>query len=279
MIDAHVHILPEDVRKPGFRLPRGEEAVKAAIFDQPNVDKVIKKTSCESLLRSMDSCGLQRTIVMGFPWNSADLCLSNNIYVKNCINKYPGKISGVAVIQPRDSKGVVDHITKYIEEDGFVGVKVIPSWQGYKLSDVILDKVMQKVIDLDTVLVTHVDHPYKGFDYDHPHYVVELADRYPEAKILCDHLGGLLCLYNIFPPMKKVMKNLYFLTTVAHTMKFVELAAQCLDEDRLLFGTDHPFIYPYNQQKTVNGFNKLNLPQDLKKKITCQNIVNFFNIA
>src|SRR5438270_11619154 len=60
--------------------------------------------SAEDVLASMNEAGVDRTVVMGFPWKDAGLCRDHNDYIIEVVNKYPDKLIGFACVQPLDSR-------------------------------------------------------------------------------------------------------------------------------------------------------------------------------
>ena len=273
IIDCHSHLLHPEVRRKDYKLPKEESVIKATFYKHPDIESVFPLSSMEGLLDSMEKSNIDRTIVMGLSWYTHEICVENNAYVKECVERYPDKLIGFGVLQPKAGDEALRELEKCLNEYGFKGIKIIPYFQGYKANDDVMFPIMKKVIKYDIPIMIHVDQLFYPPDRDMPYFVYDLASKFPEAKIICAHLGGLLCFYNLFPRTREVIKNLYFDTSVPATMKMVEFAAQVVDEDKLIFGTDFPFNYGHSQRLVLKDFWELQILDELKEKICCENIL------
>jgi predicted TIM-barrel fold metal-dependent hydrolase len=87
----------------------------------------------------------------------------------------------------------------------------------------------------------------------------------------------MLCLYGLWPPIREVLKNAYFITSVSATMKMVEFAA-AVNPDNLVFGTDFPFNHCFDQITPLKEMATLNIADHIKEKIlsnTARSIFQF----
>jgi len=91
------------------------------------------------------------------------------------------------------------------------------------------------------------------------------------------HLGGLLCLYGLLPEIQKVLKNVFFISSVSSTMKMVEFAAQ-VTPGNILFRSDAPFNHCYRQVPPLNALKSLKLDREIKKNILGRNARTLINI-
>ena len=95
---------------------------------------------------------------------------------------------------------------------------------------------------------------------------VELIPKWQNVNTLIPHLGGLVCLYGLFSPIRKLIKNAYFITSVSATMKMVKFASE-VNPDNLLFGTDFPFNNCFNQKFPLEEMYNMKISDDVKNNI------------
>lgn len=279
IIDAEVHLIQPNRHKKSSLKKFDEYVMEYYFHNHPEGDYALKLAQCDELLKSMVDSKIDKSIIMGLPWRSSFLCAENNKYIYDCCKRYPDKFYGFGLINYQDLKFSYKEIKKMKYDYGFYGVKVIPSWQDFKLSYLDFSDLLNEMEKLDLILLPHIDFMYQSpIEYQGPHLLYSLAEFHPNLKILAPHLGGLLCLHQLHKPIKKILKNVRFITSVSTTMKFVEFASQCCEEHQLVFGTDYPFQPNHDQKTLLNQFNKLKIPKSLKTKILSENILNFLNI-
>ena len=277
IIDAEVHLIqPNRFNKASIKKYE-ERAMRYYIYDHPDGEMALKLAQCERLLESMNCSGIDKSVIMGLPWQTSFLCRENNKYISECCKKYPKKFYGFGLINLSDKKFSLNELKRIKSDYGFYGVKVIASWQNSSLAFSDFYDFINEIIKLDLILLPHIDFMFTGSTTESPHHLYTLAKTFPELKILAPHLGGLLCLHQLHPPIKKILKNVRFITSVSTTIKFVEFAAQCVEPNQLVFGTDYPFQPNHDQNTILRQFNKLKISNELKKRIFSENINEFFS--
>ena len=113
-------------------------------------------------------------------------------------------------------------------------------------------------------------------------------------KILVSHSGGTLpyligridsCVKyekNIVKSLKKLpsdyLKDLYY-DAIIYDTNCLELLKNCVGDDKIMYGSDHPFFPPINGDKWESA-TKIQeiIPNELKPKIYYQNAEKLFNI-
>ncbi len=273
IVDAHAIVLPERVRRDYRKLKAVEPRAFAFVFNHPEVEPVLPMASQEGLLRSMEQAGIDQSVIMSFGWRQQELCQECNDYVKACAASEPSRLIPFAVVQPKAGQAAVDELRRRLEEDGFQGLKLTPHFQGITTDDPSVYPLIEVLIKHKAPLLVHVDHPFQGPDRDLPYHVLALARRYPEAKIIAAHLGGLLCLYNLWGPVRAQMENLYFDTAVSATMEMVEFATRVNPAHKIIFGTDFPFNHCHSQGVVLDGLNALAIDPAVKRRILGENLL------
>ena len=264
-IDSEVHLLPPDWCRSDYCPPHSEEVMGRVVYNHEEREAALSRATVESLLIEMEESGIERAVIMGLPWQDPEMCWGNNDYIGEVVYRFPDRFTGFGILPPPESCNIREAVRRVAEDYGLKGVKVIPSWQGYRLDDPVFEPALEEVAARDMVLMPHTDHmivsPGEG---DSPYSLFSTARRFPGMRILAPHLGGLLCMYNLFQPAKKYIENILFITTVPLSMEMVLLAEQAIGEERLAWGTDYPFNPSHDQRTLREAFENLGLSE--KKK-------------
>jgi len=189
-----------------------------------------------------------------------------------------------------------ERIKKLYEKhkDKIVGIKIYPGYDPIYPNDLILHKIYDYALEKNLVIVFHngivADDEHKAsLKYAHPIEVDDLANGYPNLKIVISHLG--------FPYMIEsatvVMKNDNVYTCFSGIIESDGLAKDVLKDDltrilkyyptlvdKLLFGTDY-----FGEDSDYNNLlsykemaESLFSDEDLEKKYY-KNACNLYNIS
>jgi uncharacterized protein len=99
IIDFHAHIFSDEMRA-----DRRSFTERDAWFGTLYEDPKRKLASAEDVVAHMSESGVDRTVVMGFPWRDGGLCRAHNDYLLEAIQRFPDKLIAFATIQPLDAK-------------------------------------------------------------------------------------------------------------------------------------------------------------------------------
>ena len=277
-IDSEVHLIPPEWCNKDYCPPSTEVIMKRIIYNHPERNQALSQGSVDGLLSEMEKSHIDHAVVMGLPWRTSKMCWYNNDYIFSIINQFPNNLTGIGVLPAPNQESVKDAVKKIFETYGFQGIKVIPSWQNYRLSDRIFEPAIEEMILNHMVLVPHTDHLFISPDEaDTAYSLYSVGQRYPELKILAPHLGGLLCLYALHEPIAEALQNMMFITSVPATMEMIKFAIETVGAERLVFGTDFPFNPSHDQQSVRRAFEKLDLSEKTKKLIVGDNLLAFLN--
>jgi predicted TIM-barrel fold metal-dependent hydrolase len=117
-----------------------------------------------------------------------------------------------------------------------------------------------------------------------------ILDEHPRLKLVCPHVGGALPylvgridhqtqvlrrgLGSISKPPSEYLRQIY-LDTVTPSPEAVQYAYDFVGPDRLLFGTDHPWVDP---QLIVRNIRSLNLASEIEARIFAGNARKLFEL-
>jgi predicted TIM-barrel fold metal-dependent hydrolase len=194
---------------------------------------------------------VQQAVVFGFGWRDMDLCRRDNDYVIESVTRYPDRLIGFAIVNPKSGREAVREIERCAAQ-GLAGVgELMPDGQGYRLDD---DKIMAPIVEVaaehDMLLLTHcsepVGHLYPGKGTVTPDEIIRFARLFPEASLVCAHWGGGAIFYELMPEVARVMCNVYYdmaASLFLYQDDIFSLAARWAPS-KVLFATDYPLITP-----------------------------------
>jgi predicted TIM-barrel fold metal-dependent hydrolase len=244
IIDFHTHVFPDEVRadREGF-------LEREAWFGTLYADPKRKLASAEDVIASMTEAGVDRTVVLGFPWRDGGLCKEHNSYLLDAVRRYPDKLIGFGIVQPLDA-GDAKELDRCLS-GGLMGMGEIgPDSQRYDLEArwVLADSV-EVLLHHDRPLLTHssepLGHDYAGKGTVMPPRLLKLASNFPELKIVMAHWGGGLPFYELMPEVRETLRNVYYdsaASTYLYDFDVFRVAAQLVGSGRILWGTDFPLL-------------------------------------
>ncbi len=247
IVDSHTHIFP-----PPICQERDQYCTLDGWFSELYSDMRARMATAEDLIEVMDRDGVDRAVAFGFAWSDQGLCREHNDYLIECVSRYPGRLIGLAVVQPRAGRAAAKELQRCLEA-GLRGLgELFPDGQGFSLEDTALLAPLADLLQgWDWPLLTHTSEPlghqYKGKGQTLPQQIVTLAQAFPELRILCAHWGGGLPFYELMPEVRQALQNVYYDTAASpylYRWEIFSLAEQMVGADKILLGSDYPLIRP-----------------------------------
>ena len=247
IIDFHVHIFSEDIRKNRSAYFPSEPAFKL-LYDSPKA----KLVSAEETLMMMDEEGVDRSVVFGFPWRDADTFRRENDYILETVHKYPGRFIGLACFDALNRDAAAE--TERCLNGGLHGVGELAFYES-GIDDACidaLDPVMAVCREQDRLVLIHtnepVGHAYPGKSPNTLAQIYRMLQAFPENKIVLAHWGAGIFFYNLLKrEVKETLKNVWYDTAASPFLYDVDIypmAGQMAGQEKLLFGTDYPLLKP-----------------------------------
>ena len=232
IIDSHLHVWSDDPE----RYPWAG--------DGPTQDG-----SVELLLQTMERHGVDKACLV-----QSIHYLFDNRYTADCLARYPGRFSGIAVMD-RNAPDAVERLERLVTEDGFEGVRMHLSraddpaeWAAPSQ-----DPIWRKAEELGACFLSF------GRAEQQP-AVEPIIARHPGVTVVLDHLGG--ALFDGEPP-PALLRNVLDLAKYPNVyVKFTPQAARAtrpypftdqhavfqriydaFGPRRLMWGTDFPHIF------------------------------------
>ncbi|MCC8072619.1 MAG: amidohydrolase family protein [Clostridiales bacterium] len=165
---------------------------------------------------------------------------SGNDEVIDVFQSYPEKIVPFVWVNP-----VLDDVEKkldrYINKEGFVGIKMQPLSNSFVADSPIVYPVMDFAKEYDIPVFIHCGHP----PYSLPWSIALLAERYPDVKVTMIHMGHGHGVYiDASLKMARRYDNLYLEMSGMPMGSKIKEAYETVGKDRIMFGTDSPYHHP-----------------------------------
>lgn len=252
IIDIHTHIYPPDlVANRAAHLQR--DAWFGSLYGHPRA----RLATAEDLLTEMERSGVEASVVCGFGWADHGLCSHHNDYLLSVSRERPDRLLPFVALQPRAGTAAVAEIERCIKL-GARGIgELMPDGQGFTLDDfALLAPVMEAAVAHGLPIITHVSEPlghaYAGKGTVSPLSVCRLADRFPDAVLICAHWGGGLPFLELMPEVAKALHNVYYDTAAGLLLyrdAIFPAAVAAVGPEKVLFGTDYPLL---NQRRFIS---------------------------
>jgi predicted TIM-barrel fold metal-dependent hydrolase len=254
VIDFHTHAFPDHV------------AGKAIPFLEQEADvKAFTDGTISALLASMDGAGIETSVICSIATKPSQFTpimeWSKNIA---CSRFVP-----FASIHP-DDEDMAARVYE-VKRAGLKGVKMHPYYQEYTLNESRLSGFYQAMAETGLVLISHT-----GFDIAYPRdriadpvRILDIVKRFPDLIFVASHLGAWEDWDMVEEHLlgSNVYMEISYTSGILPDEKIVSLLTRH-NPDRLLFGTDCPWD---DQQRALEHFLSLKLPDSLKEKMLCIN--------
>jgi len=190
----------------------------------------------------MDEAGVSKICLSA--WYRPGKAIFSNEEVAAFTRAFPERIIGILGVDLLDPVGAVREIDKYVKQEGFKGIRVVPWLWGLPPNDKHYWPLYVKCIELDIPFLTQVGHtgPLCPSEVGRPvPYVDEIALKFPTLKIICGHIG--------FPWTQEMIGVAWkhpnvFIDTSAYLPKYYppELIqfANTIGRKKVMFGTNFP---------------------------------------
>jgi aminocarboxymuconate-semialdehyde decarboxylase len=230
---------------------------------------------------------------------------TNDAIAQMC-KAYPSRFRGLASLPLSDATSSVAELHRTIDELGFVGIAIGSNYAGKPLNHPDLEPIWRIVDNRGIPVVEHPMLPLGsehmdefelpirvGFIYDTTTAITRMIyagvfERYPNFPMIVAHTGGALLPllerldngYRLFPDCRKHItrlpseyaRGLYY-DTCSFSAPMIALAHGLLGPEKLLWGTDDPFI-----SADPHYVETLNLPQSHTELIMGGNAARIFGL-
>ncbi|MCC6442405.1 MAG: amidohydrolase family protein [Armatimonadetes bacterium] len=196
----------------------------------------------EQLIDAADRLGIEQlccSILTPTRPATADGFRECNRWAEEAMRRFPGRVLGYCYVNPGYQRESLEEIRRCIEDREFIGIKL---YNEYACNEPVVWPVIELAIEMKVPVLEHAGHLHYPLP-DQPRisdggHLAELSARYPEAMLICAHVGG----GGDWEWTIKALRNApgVYLDTSGSVIDegIVEMAARVLGTDRLLFGCD-----------------------------------------
>lgn len=153
--------------------------------------------AADKQMEVIDTLGVDR-IVVSYPIPADRHCppekfIKANDTVYQATKRYPGRVYGMAFVNPGYHDAMLKELDRCVKELGFVGVKL---YHQYYMDDPAQFALVEKCIELDIPILMHSGHAMDpSTRMRQPRlsdgvHMANIARRYPEATFIMGHIGG-----------------------------------------------------------------------------------------
>ena len=268
-IDAHIHILPDDVHEAN---PDSEDAwVHAA--------------DLHKYCGMMDELGIEKAIIMPFndPWlMSMEFTIDavhKNLY--DMKQRYPGRFYAFADIDIRNAPAEsVEAIRKAIEEYGLDGIKIHPNNTGIDLDSDYNQPIFAYAQENKIPVAIH-SYPNTENDRSAACRIVNVLNEYPDLTVIVSHMGAYqweqLLPTRAYVDISAILPDCVRTYGIAKTNEIL----RAFGADRLIFATDYPDSRILEPDEIYGSYfdilNQMDFTKEEVEKIAYGNISQILN--
>lgn len=177
----------------------------------------------------------------------------SNDFVAQCVADHPDAFIGFASVDPHKGQAAVDELRRAVHDLGLKGLKLHPSAQGFSPNDPLARPVLETATELGVPVLCHTGTTGLGIGvpggggiklgHSRPWLLDDVAAELPDLQIIAAHVGWPWTdeLLAVAQHKTNVWIDLSGWSPRRWTDDFRRAVFGPL-RDRVLFGTDYPFI-------------------------------------
>ncbi len=271
-IDAHIHLLPDDV----------------ICANSGCGDTFVDFGATKDYLNIMEAYNIECAFIM--PFNdtymmSMDFTIETvHSNLQKMASSAPKKLFCFADVDIRkDITTTIAELEKVLRQSEFVGIKLHPTNVGYPIDGAYYDRIFQYAND-NGVLVEIHSYPREHITDDvcSPSRIKNVLNKYPNLKVSIAHLGGFqyedLYGLNAYVNISNILPDIVNQLGIAEANKVLRL----IGVDKLVFATDYPdsrCLQPTEVYKTYfEMLGKMNFTQEEAEQICKYNALKMIGI-
>ena len=268
IIDFHTHIFPDKIAQSTI-----------SSLEQASNGKASTNGTANGLIEHMKGAGVDISVnlpVLTKP-SQFESVMKFAMFVNETYANTNEKIISFAGMHPacEDIKGKM----KTLKENGFLGVKIHPDYQGTFIDDDGYIEILKCAKDLDLIVVTHagIDDGYKDMPVRcPPERCAKVIDKVNHNKFVLGHYGA----HKQWQKVLEILceKDVYFDTAFTFHEIDQDLFKKILDkhgEDKILFATDCPWR---DMKEDLSILKSYNLSDATMDKILYKNALKLLKI-
>lgn len=215
----------------------------------------------ESIIANMERVGIDVSVVVAPP--PGPFYEGANRRLHEVAQRYPDKLLPLYRANPH-LEGEEERVRAAFEKEGFIGVQLDPTNDGYGIVSPIVDPVIQVAEVLERPVYIHSGDSI----FCPPEGVADLASKFKNVNFVTP-------MSRRAPRAAKGCDNLFLMSRPFPTLAFQRGDTENFDLERLIFATDSPFGSPEIEMKRVE---LAGLECEVKEKILGGNIQRIIRV-
>ena len=221
------------------------EHVNGIMGDRGTEGDRLDTQHCDEQMKIVDMLGINKIVVSKpIPADkhaSPEKCMRANDIVYEATQRYPGRIYGMAFVNPGYCDAMRKEIDRCVKELDFVGVKL---YHQYFMDDPAQYALVEKCIELDVPILMHCAHLTDPITKSRQPrcsdgvHMANIARLYPEATFVMGHIGGGGDWQWAIKAIADCPNVYADIGGSIHDRPLIEESVSYLGADRLLFATD-----------------------------------------
>ncbi|MBR7111018.1 MAG: amidohydrolase family protein [Clostridia bacterium] len=163
-----------------------------------------------------------------------------NSEIQSYMKKYPGKVLGYYAFNPNYEQDYIDRIGMVLENDSFIGVKVLPEYHGNKLDGKNYVRCLEFANEHNLIFLSHT---WGGSPCNSPDNVAKILPKYRNLQFVMGHSApGAL---DDAIELVKTYDNVYLdICDIHRNSGIIEKMCREVGSEKVIFGTDMPWYDP-----------------------------------
>lgn len=190
------------------------------------------------LIAEMDRLGIRQGWIASHAAIEGDACLGNED-VAAAVREYPGRFVGYVVVDPNYPAEAAPELERRLAQPEFTCIKLHPGLACYPIDGPNYAPVWEMAKARNCPVLTHA---WTGDTYCGPGPIRRLLEKHPGVRLIFGHA----LFHATFKEAVEVARDFENLvldvTTSNHCYGMIEHAVEAVGADRIVFGSDMPFI-------------------------------------
>jgi predicted TIM-barrel fold metal-dependent hydrolase len=225
----------------------------------------------DDIIAGMDRCRIEVALLSSLSGLVHTDTLEDNLYVRKLVHRYPKRFRGLAVVTPYAGQRAAEELEACLRDDGFIGLKLHPWIQGDYGGADFLAPLLEICRSHSVPVVFHTGTP----PYAQAYHIWVQARKFPRVTFVLAHLGLNYQWRDALEVGKMCSNTLFDTSGISYTFA-IKRAVEELGPERVLFGSDNPFLFPETElQKVVT----LGLDATALKLVLSENALRTFGLS
>jgi predicted TIM-barrel fold metal-dependent hydrolase len=224
----------------------------------------------EDIIAGMDRCQIDLAFLSSLSGLVRTDTHEDNLYVRDLIRQNPDRFRGLAVVTPYAGRSAAEELEICLRDHGFLGLKLHPWIQGYYGGADFLAPLIEVCQSHSAPVLFHTGTP----PYAQAYHIWIQARKFPRVTFVLAHLG-LNYQWRDAIEVGKICSNTLFDTSGISYTFAIKRAVDELGPERVLFGSDNPFLYPDTELQKIMT---LGLDKKALQLMLCENARRVFRL-